>query len=664
MEVCSKKPVEPIMLSNMSFSEKLEKISLIPQTKLNILSLVYESREIDEHSAYYTPKYSIYKAEVGKGNAPIFIKTSGKHSLELGEIRLYLRRIVPYLDWDYNGRELKAFAKADPYIKALVDANDKRKEPVSTKELGEIIEREFMFYEPSLPCPIEVIRQFTEEEIKHIINNRICNGFKYDPKVFRWAKAGLVRFPNYEDVTKFQKYRGHTLIIKNHKTGVSTISQHIGKNIDQISERSMEGWADAQGNLYHSSLHGYHGSINIDEFLTIPDHSMSKIYNFLETGRYNTYKAGIHIENEGAPRLTFTTNPKEIEMLKDGSLTQYGYQYIDVFTTSMQKLTTTPSAAFSRFGRIIFDPTLQTATLDKEIRYTEKQQEKIATIAESMLTHCEPIFLHVYSQLRDWLNQEIPEYTESLKKTLERETDIPLKQAWFGHKAAFRHIRGEALAEACIDSIYYLLQDFIDIEGIQELAEEKLFQLCQDNLESLQNIINLSTNLRSDDILKLRVDGLKPEYLRAIIYVAAKIGIEREERALININEIREEFEKIDTKDREKIFGNKYSYWSQIEQKIGKESAIQKIRDRFSNYFGIEVVSMGETVFAVINNVEVMKKIYGMSALSILNKYPYPSQGSKSVNRENTTENGLTEKFTINIGKFPDQKPERRWVTN
>lgn len=611
---------------NKSLRAKLEKIQVLPKTDINLTHEVFACLTKNDRHAMATANYTIYRGAYGPGNRAIFIRSPWQ--LGLGENSLYLQRLNPAYDTNWNLDVVSSFIKCDSDIKAFVkdlrDATraeetgakkaakdlgtpfDKSKIMLTTNDIILTIEKAFKFYETTSPIPLDELLGFSAEEVDELIRLYLQQGYAYDERIMDWAIAGLIRFPKNPKYKRLVRYRDHSLIIKNHKAGVSTLSHLIGLNVDSITEKSIEGYADAQGNFFPSPvLHNQYGNVSFDEFRLFPENVLSKMFPYFEIGIYNTIKASRSISNIGAARLNFISNPKP----SNGGCSSS----IVAFIECINKLTDLPAPAFSRLGRIIYNTKLTTAVKQKN-SLPKDQQEKVNAIAESLLEICSKKFAEIFESEDCWLDQEIPEYSEQVESFMKR-VDLLDLQMWKAHPDAYRHIRGGALAEAIILNLYDVLHcEKVEdcLPAIQETAEERLRVICADNLKSLVNVSMGIQDLTPKELIKEKIE-LLPKYLKAVVLSYAKATKRFENEVTIPINLLEKDFDSFSDEEKKDLFSPRYISWKHCLDELKNSARIQKHIGRL----GILLVHKADEGLCLISNKELGQRILESFLLSL-----------------------------------------------
>lgn len=611
-------------------------LSKVPRTselrylniKKHIADYYEEDQTLDQHRnairSYCIGLKHIYLAEDGLNTKPIFIFAEKEIMLgnRITPLKLFydkdqMNRYFDYLD----DRTIRFCAFADPilrsHLKELYATTKKSYRILISSLLGS-----YEAYELGKAWDFE-IDGITEDEFNALIKEFVCNGYEIDENLEKIFIAGLCLC---EVDTHLMKYQPHGLIIKNPKTGVSSISSRIGLNIDQASLKTLEGYADAEGNIFYSPLHNISKHVNFDEASFMPDLILQKMFSYMEQGTYKTMKGGREIQNEGCARVIFTLNPPDLERRKDGSLVDYTPYVVDRFKNIISKLSNTSSAALSRFAFVIFDTEIKAAQ-KKEFEGDDYYAE-VNSLMLQILEKAQPIFSREKKHFEAWLNQSIPEYDKQLDLILNARDDKLMKEMWSGQKEAYRHIRGQVLSYALVKNLYWLLLYESDEEVIEEKeketlsevfgiesenkeskkelkmedirtkviteAEEELNYIIKLNLKSLLNILEAEKR-RSPESFAVTLENVKPVYLRALLY--AYCNNYAIDKTYFDMSDLKRGFEEIPEDERKKEFGT-FCYWARVEAKIN----FDKLQKTLLDLFDIELFFLDERWVLVKNN--------------------------------------------------------------
>lgn len=645
----------------MNIVERITQLQTIPLTKVNLTKKIYDRREITNSSYLeYEPLYSLYVANIGAGNRPLIIQ-SNNFNLSNGESELYLSEITKPLDW--IPEMVGVFRKNFSYLGDDIEKkySDLRNHDNPAQEIGAWLQHNhFKFYETTIPVSKKVLKELSEDDFEFIMDTYIDGGFSIDKQIRDWARMNLIKFTPDSKNIGLVKAKPHALIIKNEKVGVSHIADRIGENIDQISLKSLEGMSDAQGEISHSPLHNNFGSINLDEVLEISPNILQKCFNYVEMGKYNTYKASRQILNEGAVCLTFTSNPEELRKSEGGEVEPL--DYVNSFLKILYALTQRPAPAFSRLGRIIFSNKLDVAS-HKKNNYSYELLNKVNAIGKSIIEHSTPQFTKIYWDSWDWLNEPIPEYNESIDDVIEQagsSLNSIIREAWLGNKNAYKHIRGGALALSCIDNIRSIFFNEYRLKELHETAEEKLTLINEYNIQSFKKIIEFSSITEKPESFIKKFQSTKPDYAKAILLSYIMVGKDSPNKVLIDPSQIESAFNSIPSKVKTDILGGeRYAYLGRIEDITKSTLQLNKIQRCFEALyqlkFSYQVLESGKFSYVIENDQAKAKQYFD----HLSKHYPLPQNASSishfsqngQENAPNTDQTDQTAHLTEHYGK-------------
>jgi hypothetical protein len=621
------------------------------KARVNVRDLLFEIVEQDE--ADFSEKRHlgyVYIIEKGRNTVPAFLWSLEKVGLGNQELNLitienseelYAANKASFGSFGptlvHDERTLMFVLKADAFLRyqhraqcraeTRIYPDGHMEKPDQLQVFAEICDKfDYFVYAKTLPVPLKELKALTKTEVEDVMEDYVCHGWELAPEIFAIMKAGLIRFRPDAANSKLMKYRGHALIVKPPKTGVSSISMRIGTNIDQLSTKSIEGHASADGDITYSSLHDTWGHVNVDEFLEMDEGILQHMFNFIELGQFETHKASRVIRNYGAPRMCFTANPQDIEGLDFSAAltpptqtTADGQVLLDVgndraklmyslFKESLKQLTKVSSAAFSRLGVIIFTPELKPAQRTDKA-YDMKYLDTADAVAESILEYTKAETTQIFTKMEKWLNKPILDYEKKLDKLLKKCSHPEVKNAWNGQKDAFRHVRGHALSEAIIDNLHAILHGKVELADIQESAEINLQYITETNLRSLQHI--LSAVEKYDDnpeILKAEIENLRPAYLKAFLVAYAVHGAAVKETVAVPLEMLGNSLNQLDLETRKAALGEYWS-WTRFSNLLNPH----KIRRVLSTVLSEDIFGPGDTVLLKPRIVEKLRKAFALT---------------------------------------------------
>jgi hypothetical protein len=534
--------------------------------------------------------WRIYCASQSQGQAPFFLYVPGQGKVSLGSTDVYWERMMgsQELPLRFDEREAYDFSKFDFKLKGAFKRISNPKSDSSWNEFFEDDLRHFKIYRVAPPVSEAELKGLSQAELADSVEKHICGGFEVDERIRAWGFGNLVRFPQHSRFARFTKLRGHSLIIKSTKSGCSSIAGRTSPTYDHISPKSFEGYADADGEVMYSPLHGNFHACVLDELDQLTDGIMTKLFSFMESGRYTTVKAAKTISNIGNSRMSFITNPKSMDERRG---TVYAVDSVlDAFYNVLYKLTAGNfNGGMSRFGNVIVSSKVKQAR-GKELFIVE--QELANATASSLFEVIAPKVARIYEneQPQAWLAQPILDYNEEIEKLIKDFSDARLRQAWSGQLSAYRHVRGAAFELAVAENAYSILHSESGntalIADIVEVAEGILNQITEWNLSSLKEIINYTSRPESPEDLNRRLRLTRPSYVFPVAVAAARA------EGSGSMSELELAFETMPRAARDAIGGSQYYCWAHISRRLNKE-ALTRLGKALES-FGFEVLRYPE----------------------------------------------------------------------
>jgi hypothetical protein len=441
-------------------------------------------------------------------------------------------------------------------------------------------------YVISTAIDLETAASLTPEMRIKYLNVYITAGWEIDSILLMLVRTGLVRFEAVENYNQYAKYRGHALVIKNTKSGMTSTATRVGLNISTASFSSIEGFAENKYGTRHSILHEQTGLINFDEFLLMKDNMVLKMYNFLEQGFYLTGKNAQLIENKSCAQCIFTANPTDFEAGNPESINNDGTNIspetlTSTFRSAIQRLTSTSRAMGSRFGLVVFHPEMK-AAIKKEI-ITQSEVDEAKYIIDSLILFSLADIKNIYDnqQVQRWLDTPLPEYKKEIEKLAwSGQFDSTVRSFWLGQTEAYRHIRGLALAESILDNL--IINNNKNIDDIVTDASDSLKDVCKINIDSLKRLKEYGENA---PISAEEINNLHPAYIKPILHTMVLLKNSHPERESFTLNEILENYNILVPEwERKEKYGI-YAWSARIRQKM----IIEKIKRILENYMKIAV---------------------------------------------------------------------------
>ena len=470
-------------------------------------------------SVHYEKRYTIYCATIGKGNRPIFIKTTRK--LHLGDNKIYLK---PLSEQEIRDTifEIKKIGLEELCKQARVKlkkGEGNQKEDRNREEiLQDFISQGFIFFKPTLPIdPTEIITKVNNplETIRAIFRN---NTKQIDEDLTLFYAADVPEAdPETTEPRKFMPYANHKIIISNGGVGKSTLGFLASGEggFENVTEAGLLGFATAkdkkEGKIHHRTKNSYLEEIQEEK----GEELYGKLHTYMEQGEMNITK-GVSVHLKGWSSLTFQGNPKDKQAQNSNNLSEY--LITQEFISFLEKVSKNTEPFGRRIGLIIFDKELKTIIgvgRDNE----EEAVQIIRTIAEGFKQDFSELFEN--KQIVSWLNKEYSrEYKEVIQSLIRGTSEENVQDFLKGHINSYRHARGLALRLAWLDNGLPTLweNDEIDHYKLIEIADGFLDKVLERNLKSFRNFLNSLNSGVFEEIQKFYLNNISPEYVKLATY--------------------------------------------------------------------------------------------------------------------------------------------------
>ena len=487
---------------------------LHPISKVNVNSCVYThiDKPVNDGMVSSTKKYKIWQCSWGEGNNPFLLITGPLTQINLGKNELCIEEMT-------HEEVITLFNKYKfpdgTFLSILRKISGEKSENKTIKDIIKTI----MFYTRGNPLTPEFIGDLDKQKAADIINICLKENCEKDERLLFWAKTRLPIVSNDPKDYFIERYRGHSLIIKNPKCGFSTLATKVGESYVHISEASIRGFADCKGNIKYGIYNQKFGSITIDEASRYKEAISEMAMTFMEQGKDSISTGAINFDNIGAPSLSFVLNTGRDVSTESGM--------VEAIDSILPKLTSTPDAFGSRFGLIIIAGNLKQV---KKGYLPREDIEENRIIVKSLFEMSVNSVKRIYRnrKVQEWLNQKIEGYEETileLTKGLANQwfTDR-CKIFWEDHaKGAQQHVRGIALEYSIATAIADIIKlDSVDdksIETILDLAEDALEIVKQININSLKTMVSVTEESEKifGDTRITAFKALRELYLKGIV---------------------------------------------------------------------------------------------------------------------------------------------------
>jgi hypothetical protein len=492
------------------------------------------------------PIYKLFSCNFGVGNPEFLILTNHIRELPLGENEAVLEKLTRSEIEEYfriHGIPVEAvFNKIHPLIESE------------------------KIYQIRIPITDEYLQRLIHnpEELNREITFFLEEGCRKDPKLILWGKSRLPIVSDDLHDHRFMSFRGHAFIVKNPKSGFSTLAQKLGNCFCYSSKASIRGWVEAKGTIHYGAGHGNFRTLTLDQASEYVETVLDVILTFAEQGTDQNLSAAYKFTNSGAPSISVVVNAGEEVTTPQDML--YALDKI------LMKVTTVPEAVGSREGLVIFDENLiRVEQTNHDI--TIEQIEENQLIIDSLFEHAIPKVkaLCRNKEVQKWFNTPLPEYKENVLALLKGITDPVfgkrVRVFWKDHTEGYRHIRGVAFEVTIVDLLSELLTMEINsnyIKGFLRRADESLATVLAINFDSLRKMIEVvsasAPTIR--EIICRRYEYFKPTYAKALIFAYASFLIRNptmNPKGIISLEQVGNVYNDLNKDKLRELFSARYS---------------------------------------------------------------------------------------------------------
>lgn len=546
-------------------------LELSPSTTVNVkehLHTVIQLREDEAGTIKSDPVFKVYSFTFGEGEneEEFYLFTDAEKSLSLGEKKFPLRRI-----------DLHSSKYSDPLRETFDRLKKKGKTEGRFEEFLSNFQPAFARADELRDSSIQELKELSNERIREIVVRYLDNGYWIAPS----AKQGI--YPKYVNHDKKEvrpqdvaSSAAHSLIYTPTKTGKSYTADRAGELRDKVRVAGLTGFADADGEN-KGILDGMTQNFFIDE-ISSRDHEErvnDKLLTLMEKGTAKISQAGRDLTTRFYASITYLGNPVSDE--DDVNISTN-----EKFIRITEQLGENTEAMGSRIGLVLVDMDID-QTEGESLPMEEAQ--KLETLAGWIQAEISTEYSLIEKELRGWIEQKYPtEYEEKVDELRSKLYSQKLSEFWDSHKESYRHARGQALRMAVFQRLGDVLCQDYTVEKIQELAEEKLQEVMEINLNTLRNMVVMSDQ-ESVAMYRNILREEDPRYLRYFVYsvISRSRGIDLEE--LHPVSSLRDEWLELKEELDEVDPDSKYSKWAPIETKIRNNR--QRIQSKLSRRYGI-----------------------------------------------------------------------------
>lgn len=538
--------------------------------------VVMESEAKDETG------WRVYSANTAQGQRPLFLYCAGTGRVNLGRTEVFWDKMLnpvaeTALNWDDEQTAFN-FAKTHFQLKRWYGAIAKN-EDRDFSEFPDVFRNNgFIFYRAAPPVSEAELAKLDRADFERAIDEHVAGNFDLDPRIKAWGYGNLVRFPQHSQFVPWTKFRGHSLIVKSTKSGCSHIAHRTSPTYDQVSTKSFEGFADAEGNVMYSPLHQNFHACVLDEIDQLEEGVMTKLFAFMESGEYSTVKAAKRILNEGNSRLSFITNPKSMDETR-GAVYAVN-SVLDAYFDVLFKLTSGNfGAGMSRFGLVVVG-NVKEANGKALPRKDQAYSDAVATSVFDVLA---PKVAKLYDDesVAAWLSTPIEFYNDQVEKIVAEFDDYRLKVAWRGQQSAYRHVRGAALEIAIANQAFDLFHGKTPVCDLLDVADEILEDVVEWNMGSLRAIVDATKGEDTVEAIASRLGRAKPHYVRAVITAMAVSPSGQE-------TDLELAYDRLPRSLRDHVDPQRFYCWTHVSERIRQDGASSRLKHGLA-LFGVDV---------------------------------------------------------------------------
>jgi hypothetical protein len=549
--------------------------------------------------------YKVYKMSFGSGNDHRYIMAIDDAISYANQKNIYLK----ILSKDKLELFLNNLPPAEKIMKMLnIGKNGVFKDLEELKEL--IIKRQsgknVLLYEIVAGVNEKALLEISNEQGHKIIYDYITMGFDVDEIIVTdFLSDIMIPNPQLIDSNRFMKYNPHGINYTfTTKAGKTHIAERTSIRFDNVTTFALMGGGTGntqrEGELKDSIL-----PIRIDEVQEDPrKDSMGKILSLMELGYANVAQGMKELVTMNSwSSIHFMGNPKgelEEKFKTEMKLNDYaGFDLLNRFENTLQKVSTNYPALGSRFGFIIFLDNIQPVSGKMVSINTEKTLYALMdTIRKTTSDTYTKLYLD--DEIVTWLEQEYSsDYITKVKQAREVTKLASIREFLREYGKSYRHLRGKALKIACTYFVADLMSGKIDKKKLL-LEADKVMQLLQNIcINSIFHLASVSSKTDASSIIKVRFEKF-PLHLKALILASVMVGVKTQKNRLSSL-EVEEQF---------------ITVLAKLGGTMGSKNAFLRILSSLENYnsklqmMDISLVKIAEDELAIfINDLDLMAKV-------------------------------------------------------
>lgn len=594
-----------------------EEIYINPRPEVYINQLeetATETRINSQGTVDKEPQFKVYEVQFGEGTEENTYKLLVEpwRNLNLGENKL------PVKEADLNKKIYHNSEYFREKYKEIQSENDDFNlsygEWLDSLEGTEYIELQEQIDQRSK----EVIQELPNDVILELVQEYLRAGWYTDPKLRTVMYPQIVQHDKSEvRPGKVAKYQPHTQLWTNTKVGKSKTGGRVGRKLDDATPAGLLGYADSDGKQ-EGIINGLNVPVFIDEFNfgSSSKQLNDQLLSLMEEGVFDQTKAGHSIKTSFYGNLTYMANPKDSDMPVEDEEDDYilynanntkhdrsSFELVSQFEELIQFLGMNIQAMASRFGVIVFDEEMDTASNDEEVELSDERFQKLETFVEWVREQAGQEYTKIERELRPWLEQGYEdEYRETIHELCDETKNEKVKKFWKNHLESHRHARGQALRMSVFQNIGDVIKRDYSIEDIKEEAENQWSTVKEINRESLENMTEATDEEQQKSRSRSKIDSYEPKYLR--LFMKSVIKHHQENKDEFGYIQMFEDLKPVYEDIREGIpdedvtEDSRYWKWSKVSSQV--EDNLNKKRLNLEQDFGVEIFRRdGDYLFRV-----------------------------------------------------------------
>jgi len=369
------------------------------------------------------------------------------------------------------------------------------------------------------------------------------------------------------------KYAPHSIEITNTGVGKSAFYFIAGILIDKATRRSDLGYAESPKEIYPGSVNETRLPTAFDQIESQDSYALAKyMFQLMETGEALVDAGGVRFPVKTYSCFAYLGNP--VSRRKDKA---------EAFQALLDHISFNPAIG-RRFGIILYNTALPPIRGSDKLSLDDEEEWKTAfTLFRAVEEYCRPKLQRIIRHPRvvEWLHGEIPGYREAIAEAVRELEDTNIRLFLEAHEEAQHRVRGAALNTALallLDHIALREVDDTLIEEIIQEAEEHLADYVNINLESVANLAQAWTRIRTDQAKAFYESA--PDYLREIISAVLLYRRAHPEVERIELHRIPYQPESQEA----------YRYFSRCINKLRQRKRLDTLNERLKSFYGFQLV--------------------------------------------------------------------------